>query len=89
MPGTTTLSLTAEQHELLALATAALRKSLRNQKSDAAIEKTRLEVSSQIFVRLAAESKANPTETEKLAIMAINAANVFISAYMHINGKAD
>ena len=89
MPGTTTLSLTAEQHELLALATAALRKSLRNQKSDADIEKTRLEVSSQIFIRLAAETKASPMDTERLATMAINAANVFIDTFLHINGKAD
>lgn len=86
----TTIQLTQEQHELLALAVRSLKNSLNDRKMaplSTPIEEARLNIAGQIFVSLAANAKANPIETEKLATMACNAANTFITTYLSVNSR--
>lgn len=86
----TTIQLTQEQHELLVLAVSALKGSLNDRKMaplSTPIEEARLNIAGQIFVSLAANTKANPIETEKLAAMACNAANTFICTYLSVNSR--
>lgn len=86
----TTIQLTQEQHELLALAIRSLKNSLNDRKMaplSMPIEEARLNIASQIFVSLAANAKANPIETEKLATMACNEANTFICTYLSVNSR--